>query len=325
MSSDETDDLAVVANHLDAALRAEAAAIVAFADRRDDAILRAARAIAGSGNMLVLAGIGKSGHIARKIASTFCSIGKPAMFLHPSEASHGDLGLLQPGSIVVVLSNSGETSELSDLLKYCEVHGMRVISITGNDQSTLARQSEIAICYGRVTEVCPNGLAPTTSTTLSLAIGDALAVGAAHLLGTAPEDFRRYHPSGTLGARLMHVGALAHRGDTLPIVAPETPMSETVATMSEKALGVAIVMSGGAIEGIITDGDLRRHAADLWSCNAGDIATPDPITVEETRLVSDVVPLMTATGITSCLVMDANGGLVGLLHIHDCLRHGFLP
>ncbi|MEM9475044.1 MAG: KpsF/GutQ family sugar-phosphate isomerase [Pseudomonadota bacterium] len=308
----------------DRALLDEAAAITGFAEAMTPDVARAARMIHRSAAPLIVSGIGKSGHIANKIASTFRSIGKSATFLHAGEASHGDLGLIAEGSVVLILSNSGETTELSDLIHYCRVHGHPIIALTATRENTLARAAEIVIAYGRVTEVCPNGLAPTTSTTLQLAIGDALAVGVTHLLGTAPDDFRRYHPGGKLGTMLLTVRELMHTGDALPYVSPDAAMSETVAVMAEKALGVALVREDGEVTGIITDGDMRRHAENLWTARAGDIATANPVFVEADALAAEAVRLMTSTGngITSCVVREADGRFAGFLHIHDCLRAG---
>src|SRR3546814_59036 len=229
-----------------------------LAERLGTEFVEALQIIHDSAGPLIVAGIGKSGHIAKKIASTLSSIGKPSVFVHAAEASHGDLGLIQANSAVLILSNSGETSELSDLIHYCQVHGISTIALTANPDSTLARNATATIAYGKVTEVCPNGLAPTTSTTLSLAIGDALAVGLTHMLGTAPEDFRRYHPGGKLGSKLLHVADLMHTGDALPVVAPDTPMAEAVVVMSEKSFGVAVVAEDGIIKGVISEGEMRR-------------------------------------------------------------------
>lgn len=302
------------------AIVAEAGALFNFAEQLGPEFVAALQIIHASSGPLIVAGIGKSGHIAKKIASTFTSIGKPSIFVHAAEASHGDLGVIQKDSAVLILSNSGETSELSDLIHYCKLHGIETIALTANADSTLARNSTAAITYGKVQEVCPNGLAPTTSTTLSLAIGDALAVGLTHMLGTAPEDFRRYHPGGNLGARLLHVGDLMHIGDALPIVAPETPMAEAVVVMSEKSFGIVVIVEHGRVRGVITDGDMRRNVNRLWHSKAADIATQHPVLVRQDWLAADAVELMTAKGITACLVEDAAGGLIGLLHLHDCLR-----
>ncbi len=302
-------------------LEVEAEAILAFA-RSCDQCAAAAELIHASAGPLIVSGIGKSGHIGRKIAATFRSLGRPAVFLHASEASHGDLGMIQPGSVVLVLSNSGETTELSDILHYCRAQGIPVIGITGRAGSALARAAKVAIVYGTLVEACRNGLAPTTSTTLTLAIGDALAVAVSELMGTAPEDFRRYHPGGRLGARLLTVAEVMRRGDELPLVDTGTPMSEVVVTMSEKALGVAILTRGGAIEGIITDGDLRRNAGRLWETRPMEIASRDPVRVGPDWLVTDAMELMSRRKITSCIVEDGEGKLAGLVHLHDCIRSG---
>lgn len=302
-------------------LRAEANAITAYSQHADSCV-EAIRLIDAASGPLIIAGIGKSGHIARKIASTFSSLGKPAIYLHAAEASHGDLGLVQRGTVVLILSNSGETSELSDLLYYCHSYQIPMISITGRANSTLAKASDVAIVYGDVKEVCRNGLAPTTSTTLSLAIGDALAVGLSYLLGTEPEDFRRYHPGGKLGSRLVCVGDLMKSGEALPVVAPNTPMAEVVVIMSEKALGVAVVVEDGHVHGIVTDGDMRRNIEALWASSAGEIATTDPVRIRKEWRVSDAMTLMGRKGITAAIVENENGSLEGLLHIHDCIRAG---
>ena len=221
-------------------LAEEAAAVADFAGRAQ-ACAAAAVLIHATKGPLVVAGIGKSGHIGRKIASTFRSLGKTAVFLHAAEASHGDLGLLQPGTVALVLSNSGETTELSDVLHFCRTQGIPVIGVTGREDSALARASDVPIVYGVVREACRNQLAPTTSTTLMLAIGDALAVAVSELMGAAPEDFRRFHPGGRLGARLLTVGQVMRTGAELPVVKPEASMSDVVVVMSEKALGVAVL------------------------------------------------------------------------------------
>ena len=306
------------------AILGEGEALVAFSERLGSEFIAALEVLHVCRGPLIVTGIGKSGHIGKKIASTFSSIGKPSVFVHAAEASHGDLGVIQPDSAVLILSNSGETSELSDLIHYCRGHDIPTVALTSSPDSTLARNSTVTIAYGNVSEVCPNGLAPTTSTTLSLAIGDALVVGLAHMLCTAPEDFRRYHPGGKLGARLLTVGEIMHVGDALPIVATDAPMAEVVVVMSEKAFGVAIVADGDRVKGVITDGDMRRNVNRLWHSNAVEIATPNPVMIHKDWLVADAVKLMTSQAITSCLVGDERS-LQGLLHIHDCLRAGAIP
>jgi arabinose-5-phosphate isomerase len=302
-------------------LAEEAAAVADFAHRAE-ACAAAAVLINGIRGPLIVAGIGKSGHIGRKIASTFRSLGKPAVFLHAAEASHGDLGLLQQGTAALVLSNSGETTELSDVLHFCRTQGIPVIGVTGREGSALARASDVAIVYGIVREACRNRLAPTTSTTLMLAIGDALAVAVSELMGAAPEDFRRFHPGGRLGARLLTVEQVMRTGDELPLVAPDASMSDVVVTMSEKALGVAVLSERGEIGGIITDGDLRRNAGRLWDVRPADIATKDPVRIAPGMLVTDAMELMSRRKITACLVEAPPGTVAGILHIHDCIRSG---
>jgi len=303
------------------ALRGEAAAIEAYAAQGGAAMAEAVRLIHQARGPLIVAGIGKSGHIAGKLASTFRSIGKAAIFLHPAEASHGDLGLVTRDSVLLILSNTGETSELSDLLHFARVHGNPIVALTGVENSTLAKAAAVTIAYGKVTEVCANGLAPTTSTTLALAIGDALAVGVTHLLGTAAEDFRRYHPGGKLGAMLLTVEDLMHQGDDLPVVAPDLPMVDTMMVMSAKALGLAVVVEGGQVAGIITDGDLRRNAAQLMDLKAGEIATANPVSVRRSARAAEALDVMTQRKITAVLVME-DGRLDGILKVQDVLRAG---
>lgn len=287
-----------------------------------EAVRDAAKLVVESGDPLIISGVGKSGHIARKIASTFCSLGKPATFLHAAEASHGDLGLIGDRSVVIVLSNSGETSELSDLLAYCAIHQRPIIAITANADSTLGRAAHIALAYGKPEEACRNGLAPTTSTTIALALGDALAVTVSEITRMAPEDFRRYHPGGKLGSRLARAAdRMRATGDAMPFVAASAPMTDVVIEMSSKGLGVALVRAeDGDVVAIITDGDMRRHAHELFQVQAADIATATPFSVAPTMAVSEAADRMAERGITACLVRDADGTFLGLLHIHDCLR-----
>jgi arabinose-5-phosphate isomerase len=302
------------------AVRGEAAALTRFADGMGTEMTRALALLGAATTPIVVSGVGKSGHVARKIASTFSSIGRPALFLHAAEASHGDLGLVSRGTVALILSNSGETPELSDLLSYCDEHDVPTVAVTARPDSTLGRAARVTIAYGPVQEVCLIGLAPTTSTTLQMAIGDALAVGLTQLLGTMPDDFRQYHPGGRLGARLSRVAAVMHTGIALPLVSPDAPMNEVIVEMTRKSLGVAIVSAGDDVGGIITEGDLRRHVDRLWELRARDVATPRPITVAPDMLVHEAVELMTARAVTSLVVVEPGGRLAGLVHIHDCLR-----
>lgn len=304
------------------ALKGEAAAIINYAETVGEEFVEALRLLHGTRDPVVISGIGKSGHIARKIASTFRSIGKPAVFLHAAEASHGDLGLVAPGSVAVIISNSGETAELSDLVRFCDVNKVPVIAITANAASTLGKFAKVILAYGAIGEVCPNGLAPTTSTTLALAIGDALAVGLVSMIGTTPEDFRRYHPGGKLGATLLKVSDLMHCGDDLPIVVPDMLMQEVVFTISSKGFGVAICMEDGVVAGIITDGDMRRNGDRLWRSRARDLMQDKPLTIQPDRLASEALQAMTSRGVTCLLVEDDEERFLGLIHVHDCLRAG---
>ncbi|PRY74622.1 arabinose-5-phosphate isomerase [Yoonia maritima] len=315
--SDETTSI------VQSVLQVEAEALLQLSRETPPEIAQAIHSIHESTGPLIVAGVGKSGHIARKIASTFRSLGKRAAFLHAAEASHGDLGIIHDDSVVLVLSNSGETTELADLLAYCRQYKIPVISITATKENTLARSSTIAIAHGKVPEACINGLAPTTSTTVALAIGDALAVGFSHLLKSVPEDFRRYHPGGKLGLRLLNVGDLMVAGDRLPIVAPTTPMHDVVITMSSKGLGVALVIDGDKTLGLITDGDMRRNVERLWDSQACDLlSSAKPVSIAKMTTASEALKEMTSRGITCLLVHDRSKKTCGLLHIHDCLRAG---
>lgn len=304
-------------------LASEANAIHAVIEKTRESLAAAVTLIFKSKGPLIVAGVGKSGHIARKIASTFRSLGKRAAFLHAAEASHGDLGIIHDDSVMLVLSNSGETTELSDLLAYCREYAVPVIAITAIATSTLGKTSQIVIAHGKVTEACVNGLAPTTSTTVALALGDALAVGVSYLSDIQPKDFRRYHPGGKLGVRLLKADDLMHTGAALPIVSPSTLMQEVVIEMSRKGFGIAIVVCDADKPiGMITDGDMRRNVDRLWQSSAADLIFGSPKTIPQNTSANEALRIMNAEGITSIIVLSPQGNLCGLLHIHDCLRAG---
>ncbi len=269
--------------------------------------------------LLVVAGIGKSGYIARKIASTFRSLGRKSVFVHPAEAGHGDLGLIEDSGVVLALSNSGETTELGDLIQFCQAHRIPLISITTCRTSTLGRASDICIAYGEVDEVCVAGLAPTTSTTLALAIGDALAVGVSHLANLTAEDFRRYHPGGKLGARLRRVGDVMHSGDKLPIIGLDASMGHAVAEIAEKSLGCVLIKDGGQFLGIITDGDIRRHVHRLLSLEPIEIATRTPVTIGSALTLEDAAAVLTKAKVSVGVVRDSGDEICGLIHLHQCV------
>ena len=303
-------------------LLVESEAIRSVIKVSQESLAEAVIAIFESRGQLIVAGLGKSGHIARKIASTFCSLGKSSVFLHAAEASHGDLGIIHDQSVVLVLSNSGETTELSDLLAYCADFAVPVISITTSATSTLGKASTIVIAHGQITEACMNGLAPTTSTTVALALGDALGVGVSHLFDVKPQDFRRYHPGGKLSARLLTAGDLMHVGAALPIVPPSMPMQEVIMEMSRKGFGVAIVSEDNRPIGMITDGDMRRNVDSIWYSCAFDLLLGKPKMIQSNTFAAEALRVMNVDGITSIIVTSLTGELCGLIHIHDCLRAG---
>jgi arabinose-5-phosphate isomerase len=275
---------------------------------------------------VICAGIGKSGHVARKIAATLASTGTPAQFVHPTEASHGDLGMITPDDVVLALSKSGETSELGDLMAYCRRFGTPLVAMTAGEDSTLAKAADYLLLIPDAPEACGETRAPTTSTTLMMALGDAVAVCLIEARGFTAADFKTFHPGGTLGAALMTVSDLMQSGSALPLTDEGAAMIDAVAIMTEKGLGcVGVTRSDGRLTGMITDGDIRRHIdSDLSGKRASNVMTADPITVTAETLAADALRLMT-TGkvkITQLFVLDAAGKPLGLLHIHDLLRAG---
>lgn len=274
---------------------------------------------------VVVTGIGKSGHVARKISATLASIGKPAYFVHATEASHGDMGNLVDGDIVLALSNSGETSELSDVIHYCRSRKLPFVALTSDAQSALARFATHKIIYPPVKEVCAIGRAPTTSTTVMMVIGDALIVSLSRLLGTTDDDFKRFHPGGSLGSRLKTVAEIARSGEELPIVSAATSMHDAMVIMSEKGLGVTFVRDiNEEIAGIITDGDLRRMGPDVWNKLAGEAANYNMQYISADTLVTTALEEMQARKVTSLAIAGSETELISLVHIHDCLRLGAL-
>jgi arabinose-5-phosphate isomerase len=280
-------------------------------------VIRAAR------GRVIVSGIGKSGHIARKIAATLASTGTPAYFVHPAEASHGDLGMITGEDVLLVLSNSGESPELKDLLNYCRRFSIQVIAVTAKSASSLAAASDVVLCVPQAEEACAIGLAPTSSTTMQLALGDAIAVSLLEDKGFDARRFRDFHPGGKLGAALTHVREIMHRGAAVPLCEKETPMSQALLIMTEKSLGcLGVVDGGGRLAGIITDGDLRRHmSGHLLELTAGDIMTATPKTMAPDELAAEALNLMNTVKITSLFVVES-GKPMGVVHIHDLLRLG---
>jgi len=286
-----------------------------------DALIEKLFAIEGR---VIVSGMGKSGHIARKIAATLASTGTPAYFVHPSEASHGDLGMITPKDAVLCLSNSGETAELRDMIAYARRFGILLIALVRREGSVLEQSADIAFVLPDIPEASPVG-APTTSTTMMLAFGDALAVSLLERRGFTHDDFGMFHPGGKLGKAFVRIEDLMHRGDELPLVALSAPMQEVLLMMTAKRFGCAgIVDESGELAGIITDGDLRRHMQpDLLSKTASEVMARNPITVAPTQLAAEALGIMNSKAITCLFVCDA-AKPVGIIHIHDCLRAGVM-
>lgn len=270
---------------------------------------------------VIVTGMGKSGHVAAKIAATLASTGTPAQAVHPGEASHGDLGMITRNDAVIALSNSGETRELSDIIAHCARFDITLIAMTRKAGSTLARAADYLLLMPDAPEACAIGMAPTTSTTLAMAMGDALAVALMEARGFDRTSFLTFHPGGTLGAQLLRVGALMHSGTAVPVVAPDTPMEEALDEMGAKGFGVVAVAQEGVLQGILTDGDLRRNMGNLMGRTAGDLATRDPRTVPPDMLMTEALGLMNTHKITVLCVTE-QGLLKGIVHIHDALRAG---
>ena len=306
-------------------LAIEADAVRALMDRIDERFLDAVSLILGCGGRVVVSGIGKSGHIARKVASTFASTGTPAYFVHPAEASHGDLGMIQPEDIFIGISHSGEMEELLRIIRLIKRQGAKLIAITGKQGSTLAREADIHLDAGVAQEACPLNLAPTASTTAALALGDALAVALLDARGFSADDFARSHPGGTLGRRLLtHVADVMRRGADVPSVSNTASLREAVHEMSRGRLGMTAVVDGaGRIVGIFTDGDLRRaldKVADFSAAGIADVMTPGPRTIRPEALAVEAVQLMERHKINQLVVVDEGDKLVGALNMHDLFR-----
>ncbi len=303
-------------------LRLEAEALIALADSLDGAFARALEILAGVRGRVIVTGMGKSGHVARKIAATLASTGTPALFVHPAEASHGDLGMITAEDAVVALSNSGETAELGDIVGYTRRFRIPLIGVTRRAGSSLAERSDVALVLPGTPEACPLGLAPTTSTTMMLALGDALAVALLERRGFTASDFQVFHPGGALGGRLLKVSELMHADP--PLAAPDTPMSEAILTMTAMRFGcVGVVDATGVLVGIVTDGDLRRHMGpELVSATAEAVMTRGPRTIRPGALAAEALALMNEWRITSLFVTEEDRRPVGILHVHDLLRAG---
>jgi arabinose-5-phosphate isomerase len=280
--------------------------------------------IAAARGRTIVTGMGKSGHVARKIAATMASTGSPAYFVHPGEASHGDLGMIRQVDVILALSWSGETAELADIITYAKRFAIPLIAITSAMDSALGRQADICLRLPKSEEACPNGLAPTTSTTMQLAIGDALAIALLEARGFSASDFRLFHPGGKLGASLSFVRDVMHTGERLPLIGPDAIMGEAILEISAKGFGcVGVIDSLGKLAGIVTDGDLRRHMSpDLVMAKVGDVMTADPRTIAADLLAAKALEILNSRKITALFVLDGEGRPEGIVHLHDLLRVG---
>jgi arabinose-5-phosphate isomerase len=292
----------------------------------DGAFVAALDLLAGVTGRVIVTGMGKSGHVARKIAATLASTGTPAQFVHPGEASHGDLGMITPADAIVALSNSGETSELTDILAYSRRFGIPLVAMTRGARSALAEAADVALLLPLAAEACPMGLAPTTSTTMMLVLGDALAVALLERKGFSATDFQVLHPGGQLGRKLVRVADIMHEGGELPLVREGTLMAEAILTMTAKTFGCVGVVDGhGRLVGIVTDGDLRRHmGTDLLGARVDAVMSHTPRTIRARALAAEALALMNGQTprITCLFVLGEASVPVGIVHIHDCLRAG---
>lgn len=303
-------------------IRIEIDGLQALAAGLDDSFDRAIEIILAARGRVVVSGMGKSGHVGRKIAATLASTGTPAQFVHPGEASHGDLGMVTENDVALVLSNSGETPELADLIAHTRRFSIPLIGVASRPGSTLLRQSDVALVLPAAPEACGSGIVPTTSTTMTMALGDALAIALMEHRKFTPEHFRTFHPGGKLGAKLSRVGDLMHRD--IPLVAEGAPMSEALLVISQKGFGVTGVTDAqGALSGIITDGDLRRHMQGLLDLRAEQVMTRNPRTISPDKLAEEALAQMQDRKITSLFAVEGDRP-VGLLHIHDFLRTGMV-
>ena len=310
-------------------LEIEAQAVFKLAQRLDETFTAAHQLLLTCSGRVVVTGMGKSGHIANKIASTLASTGTPAFFLHPAEASHGDLGMITQHDVVIALSNSGESPEILAIVPFLKRHGIKLVALTGNAQSTLSRVADVHLDASVEKEACPLNLAPTASTTAALALGDALAISLLQARGFSENDFALTHPGGALGKRLLiRVADLMHSGERLPQVGEQASLQEALLEMTKKGLGVtAVVASGGTLAGIFTDGDLRRtleKTADLRGVKIIDVMSRKPRTISGERLAVEAAQLMEQHNITCVLIVDATNHLIGALHAHDLMRAGVI-
>lgn len=306
-------------------IRAEADALNTLAAGLDERFRDAIDLLLNASGRVIVTGIGKSGHIARKIAATLASTGTPAQFVHPAEASHGDLGMITSADVVLAISNSGEAPELANLIAYSRRFDIPLVGITKNPASSLGRQCDVILQLPSLGEACGSGVVPSVSTTMTLALGDALAIALMKHRAFTPENFRDFHPGGNLGAQLSRVGDLMHTGDALPLVTETAAMTDALRIIGQKGFGVvAVTDDAGRLRGIITNGDIGRHMDKLAGASAGEVMTPAPVTIRPGDLAEKALSVMNDRSITCLLVVsqETPDKVEGLIHIHDCLRAG---
>ena len=303
-------------------LRIESKALIKLANNLPKDFAKLISAIINCNGRVVVAGVGKSGHIARKIAATLASTGTPSYFVHATEASHGDMGMILENDICILISNSGETSEMRNIVAHTRRFSIPMAAISSNSDSTLMHAADFKLVLPDAAEACAIGMAPTTSTTMTLALGDALAVTLMHERNFNSESFQIFHPGGKLGAQMTKIRELMHVGNKIPLVTPEMSMQSALIEMTSKGFGIAVLINFGKIAGIISDGDLRRHMHHLMEKSAGEIASPDPITVGKDAFAADALRIMNSKKISVLIVADEDNCAIGILHIHDLLRVG---
>ncbi|MCO4778232.1 MAG: KpsF/GutQ family sugar-phosphate isomerase [Lentibacter algarum] len=317
----QPDDLPIVRSAR-RVLQTEANAILEMVEALPKDFAEVVELILKTEGRVIISGVGKSGHIGRKISATLASTGTPSYFVHAAEASHGDLGMITSQDICLLISNSGETNELRDILLHTRRFNIPMIAISSNMGSTLMQSADFKLNLPNLPEACAIGMAPTTSTTLTLALGDAIAVAVMEQRGFGSEDFLKNHPGGKLGAQLSRVADLMHKGEKVPTVEADTPMSDVLLSMTSKGFGITGVLKGGILIGVISDGDLRRHMGNLMEKIAGEIATLDPVTITPELFAAQALALLNEKKISALMVVDEAKRPVGIVHIHDLLRAG---
>ncbi len=322
------DRAAVIARGRDV-IRLEAEALIELERALDDTFVAACELILNAGRRIVVTGMGKSGHIGRKLASTLAATGTPAMFIHPAEAAHGDLGMLVAGDVLLVLSNSGNTAELRAVLSYARKMGIAIIGVAAHRTSLVMELADVAICLPMIREACAANIAPTTSTTLQLALGDALAMAVMDMRGVSQSRLRALHPGGAIGLRLTPIAELMHGAGEMPLVRPTTSMADVISVITSCRFGLAgVVDHAGELLGVVTDGDLRRHFDALHTANAEQVMTHSPKSIPADMLAADALTFMNDSKITAAFVVNRLDSLhparpIGVVHIHDLLQYGF--